>query len=160
MTGHHDRGRARRALGGGVAVLALLAAGVFGGVSLAKTPLGPLQATAGSTGTTGTTGTMPTQPSRKVTICHRTGSKKKPGNTITVSSSAVAAHLRHGDRLGPCTATTPTPTTTTTTTTTATTASSPGKSGDAPGKSGDKPGKSDEPHGNGNGNGGKPGKKP
>jgi hypothetical protein len=40
---------------------------------------------------------------KKVTICHRTGSKKHPFVTIRVSRNAVPAHLRHGDRLGPCT---------------------------------------------------------
>lgn len=39
---------------------------------------------------------------RKVTICHRTGSKKNPFRTIRVSKNAVKAHLRHGDALGPC----------------------------------------------------------
>jgi hypothetical protein len=39
---------------------------------------------------------------KKVTICHRTGSKKNPFVTITVSQNAVRAHLRHGDRLGRC----------------------------------------------------------
>lgn len=39
----------------------------------------------------------------RVLICHLTGSKKHPGHTITVSSHAVAAHLRHGDHLGACT---------------------------------------------------------
>jgi hypothetical protein len=38
----------------------------------------------------------------KVTLCHRTGSKKNPFRTIRVSKSAVAAHLRHGDKLGTC----------------------------------------------------------
>lgn len=31
----------------------------------------------------------------KVTICHK-------GKTITVSGNAVAAHVGHGDTLGPC----------------------------------------------------------
>jgi hypothetical protein len=38
----------------------------------------------------------------KVTICHRTGSKKKPFVTITVSRNALKAHLKHGDTVGPC----------------------------------------------------------
>ena len=38
----------------------------------------------------------------KVTICHHTGSKKNPTQTITVSESAVPAHLKHGDTIGPC----------------------------------------------------------
>lgn len=41
----------------------------------------------------------------RVVICHITGSKKKSAHTITVSSSAVRAHLRHGDHLGACTGT-------------------------------------------------------
>jgi ribosomal protein S14 len=42
------------------------------------------------------------QYAKKVTICHRTGSKKNPFRTIRVSRNAVRAHLRHGDKLGPC----------------------------------------------------------
>jgi hypothetical protein len=39
---------------------------------------------------------------KKVTICHRTRSKKHPYVTIRVSRNAVPAHLRHGDGIGPC----------------------------------------------------------
>jgi hypothetical protein len=38
----------------------------------------------------------------KKTICHHTGSKKKPGVTITISENAWKAHQRHGDTEGPC----------------------------------------------------------
>jgi len=36
----------------------------------------------------------------KVLICHKPD--KKGGNTLSISSSAVPAHLGHGDKLGPC----------------------------------------------------------
>ena len=39
----------------------------------------------------------------RVTICHVTHGKKKSAHTITVSSRAVRAHLRHGDHLAACT---------------------------------------------------------
>jgi hypothetical protein len=43
----------------------------------------------------------------KITICHYTHSKKKPGHTITISQNAWKAHKKHGDTLGPCPATPP-----------------------------------------------------
>ena len=52
-----------------------------------------------TTTTIPTTTTTTTVPSKKVTICHRTGSKKKPYRKITVSKNALKAHLRHGDIL-------------------------------------------------------------
>ena len=36
----------------------------------------------------------------KVTICHKAGNGKSV--TITISRSALPAHLKHGDTLGPC----------------------------------------------------------
>jgi hypothetical protein len=51
----------------------------------------------------------------KVTICHHTHSKKHPTHTITISKSALPAHLRHGDTLGACPAPAPVSATTTTT---------------------------------------------
>ncbi len=38
----------------------------------------------------------------QVTICHYPGGNKRKGHTISVGQSAVAAHLAHGDKLGPC----------------------------------------------------------
>ena len=55
--------------------------------------------TSTTTTTTPTTTTTVTVPSKKVTICHRTGSKKKPYHKIRVSINALKAHLRHGDIL-------------------------------------------------------------
>lgn len=37
---------------------------------------------------------------QKVLICHKPD--KKGGHTLSISSSAVPAHLGHGDKLGPC----------------------------------------------------------
>jgi hypothetical protein len=41
-------------------------------------------------------------PESKVTICHVPPGNPSKRHTITVDQSAVAAHLKHGDSLGPC----------------------------------------------------------
>jgi len=38
----------------------------------------------------------------RVVLCHRTKSKRNPYVTIRVRRGAVRAHLRHGDKRGPC----------------------------------------------------------
>src|SRR5215217_9448529 len=62
---------------------------------------------------------------QKVTICHKPDTPDE--ETIEVSQSAVASHVRHGDQPGPCesptTTTTAAPTTTSTTSTTSTSTS-------------------------------------
>ena len=80
----------RKAVGVGTAVV--LAAAAF--VALAY---------AGGVGGTMSTGPASAdQYGERVTICHRTGSRRNPFRTITVAQSAVAAHLRHGDTTSPC----------------------------------------------------------
>jgi hypothetical protein len=95
----------------------------------------------------------------KVTICHKTHSKKHPFHQITVGSHAAKAHLRHGDTLGPCPTVAP---------------ATPkqhghdngddhgngnGKSGDDHGQSNQSHGSNDQGNGNGHGNGGGKGHK-
>jgi hypothetical protein len=36
----------------------------------------------------------------KVLVCHKPD--KKGGHTLSISASAVSAHLGHGDKMGPC----------------------------------------------------------
>lgn len=80
---------ARRAwLGIAAGVATAFAVGGLGPVASAVSPLGESAAAK--------------QYEDKVTICHRTGSKKKPFHTIRVSRNALKAHLKHGDVLGAC----------------------------------------------------------
>jgi hypothetical protein len=92
-----SRGRGR--LAGAVAITAglLVPLATFGAPALAKSGAAASEYQYGGSGSS--------QYQYRVTICHLTGSKKHPAHTITVGASAVKAHLRHGDHLGPCTGT-------------------------------------------------------
>ena len=89
---------------GRTAALALVTAavivplGVFGAPALARTASSASQYQYSSS----------SQYQYRVAICHRTHSKKHPWHVIVVSSSAVKAHMRHGDTLAPCPTTAPT----------------------------------------------------
>jgi len=85
---------ARRRVLGAIALSAalLVPLAVFGAPALARSGSAGSQYGSGSS-----------QYQYRVMICHRTGSKKHPAHTITVSAAAVRAHLRHGDHLGRCT---------------------------------------------------------
>jgi hypothetical protein len=85
MKQRHTRWGLRIVLAGGVGALAFAA---LTSVGAAVSPSGAPAAT----------GQYP----KKVTICHKTRSKKNPFVTIRVSRNAVKAHLRHGDKIGPC----------------------------------------------------------
>jgi len=80
---------ADRRLAGAAVVSGLLLAplGIFGGSALAHDASvhGPSAA----------------QYQYKITICHRTHSKKHPWVQITISNRALKAHLKHGDKYPP-----------------------------------------------------------
>jgi hypothetical protein len=80
---------ADRRLAGAAVVTGLLLAplGIFGSSALAHTAsgLGPSAA----------------QYQYKITICHRTHSKKHPWVQIRISNRALKAHLKHGDTFPP-----------------------------------------------------------
>ena len=67
-------------------------------IALAFAALASVGAAVSPSGTPAATEQYPA----RVTICHRTKSKKNPYRTIRVARSAVRAHLRHGDKRGPC----------------------------------------------------------
>jgi hypothetical protein len=71
--------------------------GVFGAPALAKS--------AASASQYEYSGSSQYQYHGKVTMCHRTHSRKHGSHQITVGAAAVRAHLRHGDTLGACPAT-------------------------------------------------------
>jgi hypothetical protein len=77
----------------------LLRAGIASGV--AALAFAAVASVGGAVSPSGTPAVAAEYP-KKVTICHRTGSKKNPFRTIVVSKNAVPAHLKHGDTIGPC----------------------------------------------------------
>jgi len=83
----------------------------------------------------------------KITVCHKTHSRKHPWVQIRVSVHAWKAHARHGDILGTC----PPPAAPTSST------SHHGKSGDHHGKGDSEHGNSSTQHGNSGGDHGKSG---
>src|SRR2546423_167456 len=95
MNGDPNGKRARLLAAFAVTVALLVPLAVFGGPALARSTSAASQYQYSSS----------SQYQSRVTICHRTGSKKHPGHTITISSAAVKAHLKHGDHLGACTGT-------------------------------------------------------
>lgn len=78
------------------------AAGIASGGSLLHVLTGTTEATVTTTPAGTTTGESGGGQGRRVTLCHRTGSKKHPYVTITVSQNAVKAHLKHHDLPGAC----------------------------------------------------------
>jgi hypothetical protein len=84
-----------RAVIGRLPLRAALAAGV---IALAFAALASVGAAVSPSGTPAAT----EQYAARVTICHRTKSRKNPYRTIRVARSAVRAHLRHGDKRGSC----------------------------------------------------------
>ncbi|HKH33638.1 MAG TPA: hypothetical protein VKA80_05670 [Beijerinckiaceae bacterium] len=83
-----ERFRRRTTVGVVAGVVAAFAVAGMASVGAAFSPAGPSASAK--------------QYDEKVTICHRTGSKKNPFRTIRVSKNALKAHLKHSDAVGPC----------------------------------------------------------
>src|SRR5436853_5257307 len=79
----------------------LVPLGIFGAPALAKTASAVSEYGHGHSGSS--------EYQYKVTICHRTHSKKHPFVQISVGAPAAKAHLRHGDTMGNCPAVVPQP---------------------------------------------------
>lgn len=84
---------ARAALATVLAVVLVLAVAALAGASPGKGKPGKPGKDAPSTAQYGPGGHQ--YGKKKVTLCHK-------GKTITVGAPAAKAHLRHGDKLGPC----------------------------------------------------------
>lgn len=122
-----------------VSAAVLVPLGVFGAPALARSAAAASQYEYGGS----------SQYQYKVAVCHHTHSKKHPWHVINVSSSAVQAHMKHGDTLAPCPTAPPVQTKHASGQNDDQTSSgSHGKSGQQHGQSGDQHGQSGS-HGNG-----------
>ena len=106
----------------GIALLML--AIIPASVSAKKPDLPPRTTAAKTTSTvTGTATGTASRATGKVTMCHRTGSAKKPWVKVVVSASSRKAHEKHGDFVLAVGAACPTTRSTSTSTSTTTTSS-------------------------------------
>jgi hypothetical protein len=96
----------RVAFAGGLTAAFLVALASFGGLGYAaENAVGSVERAVKAAGPrTVENSAAQNQYHNRVTICHRTGSARNPRQTITVSRSALPAHQRHGDTVGPCVA--------------------------------------------------------
>jgi hypothetical protein len=77
-----------------VLLAAVFVAGLAASFAVASPSKKPGQGSTSGTTAAGTT--SPTE-GKKVTLCHKTGSKSHPWVKIRVSKNAVKAHMAHGD---------------------------------------------------------------
>jgi hypothetical protein len=97
----------RVAFAGSIASLIVVALAVFGGIGYAASAASTIAQTAqkvvaSKPGSTARQSAASDQYVAKITICHHTHSQSNPLVTITISQSALNAHLGHGDTIGPC----------------------------------------------------------
>ena len=101
MKGTKNGARSRAMAVAAVSAALLIPLATFGGPALARSGAALAEYAYGSGSGQYQYGSGKAQ--YRVTICHVTHGKKKSAHTITVSSRAVRAHLRHGDHLAACT---------------------------------------------------------
>jgi hypothetical protein len=104
---HRPAGSLRIAFAGGLTAALLVALASFGGLGYAAAGVSSVASSVQrATGTeeprTVAGSAAQAQYVARITICHNTGSATNPTVTITISESALPAHRRHGDTIGPC----------------------------------------------------------